>query len=53
VGEGNPLVLLLNSAQERFHVGWDEMIAKLKIYGIPSKVVTLPNTLHTFWLFEP
>lgn len=53
VGESSPPVLFLNSAQERFHVGRDEMIAKLKIYGIPSKVVTLPNTPHTFWLYEP
>lgn len=53
VGESSPPVLFLNSAQERFHVGRDEMVAKLNIYGIPSKVVTLPNTPHTFWLYEP
>ncbi|RYY01158.1 MAG: alpha/beta hydrolase [Gammaproteobacteria bacterium] len=53
VGESGPPVLFLNSAQERFHVGRDEMIAKMKIYGIPSKVVTLPDTPHTFWLYDP
>jgi pectinesterase len=53
VGESGPPVLFLNSAQERFHVGRDEMIAKMKIYGIPTKVVTLPDTPHTFWLYEP
>lgn len=53
VGEGSPPILFLNSAQERFHVGRDEMMAKLAIYGIPSKTVTLPNTPHTFWLYEP
>lgn len=53
VGETSPPILFLNSAQERFHVGRDEMVAKMKIYGITSKVVTLPNTPHTFWLYEP
>lgn len=53
VGESSPPILFLNSAQARFHVGRDEMIAKLNIYGVPSKVVTLPNTPHTFWLYEP
>jgi pectinesterase len=52
VGESSPPVLFLNSAQERFHVGRDEMISKMKIYGIPTKVVTLPDTPHTFWLYE-
>lgn len=53
VGETTPPVLYLNSAQERFHVGRDEMMAKLAIYGIPTKTVTLANTPHTFWLYEP
>lgn len=53
VGETSPPILYLNSAQERFHVGRDEMVGKMKIYGIPTKVVTLPNTPHTFWLYEP
>lgn len=53
VGEGSPPILFLNSAQERFHVGRDEMVAKMKIYGISSRVVTLPDTPHTFWLYEP
>lgn len=53
VGETTPPILYLNSAQERFHVGRDEMVKKMDIYGIPAKVVTLPNTPHTFWLYEP
>lgn len=53
VGEASPSILFLNSAQQRFHVGRDEMIGKMKIYGIPSKAVTLPNSPHTFWLYEP
>jgi pectinesterase len=53
VSENTPSILFLNSAQERFHVGRDEMIEKMKGYDIPSKVVTLPDTPHTFWLYEP
>lgn len=53
VGESSPSILFLNSAQERFHVGRDEMVEKMNIYDIPTKVVTLPDTPHTFWLYEP
>lgn len=53
VGNKTPPILFLNSAQERFHVGRDEMIEKMKEFGISSKVVTLSNTPHTFWLYEP
>lgn len=53
VDENTPPILFLNSAQERFHVGRDEMIDKMNAHGIPSKVVTLPDTPHTFWLYEP
>jgi acetyl esterase/lipase len=53
VGENSPPILFLNSAQERFHVGRDEMVGKMKVYNIPTKVITLPDTPHTFWLYEP
>ncbi|WP_331344781.1 alpha/beta hydrolase [Cellvibrio sp. UBA7661] len=53
VGETSPPILYLNSAQERFHVGRDEMVKKMDIYNIPTTVVTLPNTPHTFWLYDP
>lgn len=53
VGEQSPPILFLNSAQERFHVGRDEMVKKMAIYHIPTRVVTLPDTPHTFWLYEP
>ncbi len=29
------------------------MIVKLQAYGIPSRVHTLPDTPHPFWLFHP
>lgn len=53
VDEDTPPILFLNSSIERFHVGRDPMIEKLKNFGIPYRVETLPNTPHSFWLFEP
>ncbi|WP_323815922.1 alpha/beta hydrolase [Cellvibrio sp. NN19] len=53
VGESSPPILFLNSSQARFHVGRDEMTAKMDIYKIPHKVVTLADAPHTFWLYEP
>lgn len=43
----------INSAVPRFHAGRDEMIQLLNRYNIYNEVHTLPNTIHTFWLFQP
>ncbi len=48
-----PPIFYLNSARERFGVGRDEMIAKMKPLGVPYRVERLDNTPHTFWLFDP
>lgn len=48
-----PPILFLNSSKVRFHVGRDEMIEKLNDFGIPYRVETLPDTPHSFWLFDP
>jgi acetyl esterase/lipase len=53
VSDSTPPILFLNSARERFHVGRDEMIKKMEARNIPYRVETLPNTPHTFWLFDP
>ena len=53
VGKNTPPVLFVNSGQERFHAGRDEMIAKLKKYNIYNEAKTLSGTIHTFWLFHP
>ncbi len=53
VSDNMPAILFLNSARERFHVGRDEMIEKMQSHKIPYRVETLPNTPHTFWLYEP
>jgi acetyl esterase/lipase len=52
-GPGSAPTLFINSSIERFHVGRDEMIAKLAAAGIPTEVHTIPDTPHPFWLFHP
>jgi pectinesterase len=53
VGPRTPPILFIGSAQARFSVGREEMVAKLKAAGVPSQVVLLPDTPHSFWLFDP
>ena len=48
-----PPIAFINSAVPRFHAGRDEMIQLLEKYNIYYEVHTLPNTIHTFWLFHP
>ena len=48
-----PPIAFINSAVPRFHAGRGEMIKLLKKYNIYYEVHTLPNTIHTFWLFQP
>jgi pectinesterase len=48
-----PPVLFIGSAQPRFSVGRDEMLARMRECGVPGRVVLVPGTPHSFWLFEP
>jgi acetyl esterase/lipase len=53
VRAGMPPILFVDSAQVRFAVGRDEMVAKMNAAGVPSRTVLLPDTPHSFWLFDP
>lgn len=53
VSKNTPPILFIGSAQTRFSVGRDEMIEKLKPLGVDTQVVLLPNTPHSFWIFDP
>lgn len=53
VSKNTPPILFIGGAQTRFSVGREEMIEKLKPLGVHSQVVLLPNTPHSFWMFEP
>jgi pectinesterase len=48
-----PPILFIGSAQPRFSVGREPMVAKMSALGIPTKVVLLPDTPHSFWLMDP
>jgi acetyl esterase/lipase len=53
VGPRTPPILFIGSAQARFSVGRDEMVEKLQAQNVPTRTVLLPDTPHSFWLFDP
>jgi pectinesterase len=48
-----PPILFINSSRERFHAGRDEMIARMKSWGIFTELRTHADAPHPFWLFHP
>jgi acetyl esterase/lipase len=53
VGAKTPPILFIGSAQPRFAVGREAMIEKMTAQSVPAQTVLLPDTPHSFWLFEP
>lgn len=53
VSKDTPPFLFISSAQKRFSLGGEEMMEKMKALGIATKHVQLPDTPHSFWLFDP
>jgi acetyl esterase/lipase len=53
VNRATPPILFIGSAQPRFAVGREAMVAKLNASGVPQQVVLLPDTPHSFWMFDP
>lgn len=53
VNEKSVPVSFIESAQPRFHSGRDEMIDMMNQNKIYTEVHTLPDTPHTFWLYDP
>jgi acetyl esterase/lipase len=53
VNKNTPPILFLISAQERFSLGYKDMIEKMKPLNIPYQVAQIPETPHSFWLFDP
>ena len=53
VNAATPPILFIGSGQARFSVGREEMIAKMAAAGVVSRVLVLPETPHSFWLFDP
>lgn len=53
VGDKTPPILFLISAQPRFTVGYQEMMGRMHQLGRVAERVQLPDTPHSFWLFDP
>ena len=53
VSKFSPPILFINSSQDRFHAGRDEMIARLNVFNIYTEVHTISDSPHQFWLFHP
>jgi acetyl esterase/lipase len=51
--KNTPPALFINSSQNRFHAGRDDMIAILNQYKIYNEVKTLENSPHSFWFLNP
>lgn len=53
VHAGMPPILFIGSSKPRFSVGREEMVTRMAQAGVASRVVVLPDTPHSFWLFDP
>ncbi|MGV7206412.1 alpha/beta fold hydrolase [Oxalobacteraceae bacterium A2-2] len=53
VRPGMPPILFIVSAVPRFSVGRGEMVEKMQAAGVASQVLLLPDTPHSFWMFDP
>jgi acetyl esterase/lipase len=53
VSANTPPTLFVNSAVARMHAGRDDFTKQLTAFGIYHEVHTLPDTPHTFPLFNP
>jgi acetyl esterase/lipase len=53
VHAGMPAILFIGSAQPRFSAGREDMMARMAQVGVASDKLILPDTPHSFWLFDP
>lgn len=53
VRPGMPPMLFIDSSQQRFSVGRDEMVSSMAQAGVATRVLILPGTPHSFWMFDP
>jgi pectinesterase len=53
VGKDTPPVLFIASSCPRFHAGKGDMVKVLEKEDIYYESYLIPNTPHSFWLFEP
>ncbi len=53
ISSNTPPSLFIISTQKRFSLGRAEMVERLNTLGIHHQTVQLPDTPHSFWLFDP
>jgi pectinesterase len=53
VNANTPPILFIGSGQPRFSVGREAMVERMTALGVPTRVLVLPDTPHSFWLFDP
>lgn len=53
VNRRTPPTLFINSSQPRFHAGRDDMMKRLKSFGIYTEFHEINDTPHSFWSAEP
>lgn len=53
VSANTPPILFIGSAVPRFSAGREAMVEKMKSHGVASRVLLMPDTPHSFWLFDP
>ncbi|MYM23551.1 alpha/beta fold hydrolase [Duganella sp. FT135W] len=53
VRAGMAPILFIGSAQPRFSAGREAMMEKMAQVGVASDQLVLPDTPHSFWLFDP
>lgn len=53
VGRNSVPVLFITSSVPRFHAGRDEMIDLLNQNGIYSESHSIPDSPHSFWMYDP
>jgi pectinesterase len=52
-GRHTPPTLFINSSIPRFHAGRDDYISIVSAFGIRTFICTIPDSPHSFWLFNP
>ncbi|MYN45404.1 alpha/beta hydrolase fold domain-containing protein [Pseudoduganella sp. FT93W] len=53
VRAGMPPILFIGSSKARFSVGREDMMARMQQVGVASAMLVLPETPHSFWMFDP
>jgi acetyl esterase/lipase len=52
-GPATPPVLFIGSGIPRYSAGREQMVVRLDAAHVANRVVVLPDTPHSFWLFDP